>query len=48
MIAHMLEEAFRVRGEPIGAMRIFAAEHRVERTGCAMAAITLLADDDLA
>jgi arginine decarboxylase len=47
MIAHMLEEAFRVRGERIRDMQIFAAEHRVERTGCAMAAIALLADDDL-
>ena len=43
----MLEEAFRVRGETIRDMRVFAVEHRVERTGCALAAITLLADEDL-
>jgi hypothetical protein len=28
-------------------MKVFAAEHTVERTGCALAAITLLGDDDL-
>jgi hypothetical protein len=28
-------------------MKVFAAEHRVERTGCALAAVTLLSDDDL-
>jgi arginine decarboxylase len=48
MIVQMLEEAFRVRGERIRDMRVFAAEHRVERTGCALAAVTLLASDDLA
>jgi arginine decarboxylase len=48
MIVQMLEEAFRVRGEPIRDMRVFAVEHRVERTGCAMAAVTLLGPDDLA
>ena len=47
MIVQMLEEAFRVRGEPIRDMRVFAVEHRVERTGCAVAAVTLLAHDDL-
>src|SRR6266446_9221958 len=47
MIVQMLEEAFRVRGQPIRDMRIFAVEHRVERTGCALAAVTLLSDDDL-
>ena len=47
MIVHMLEEAFRVRGETIRDMRVFAAEHRVERTGCSLAAVTLLSDDDL-
>lgn len=44
----MLEEAFRVRGETIREMRVVAAEHTVERIGCALAAITLLADADLA
>jgi len=48
MIVQMLEEAFRVRGERIREMRVFATEHRVERTGCALAAVTLLAPDDLA
>ena len=48
MIVQMLEEAFRVRGERIRDMRVFAVEHRVERTGCAVAAVTLLSDDDLA
>ena len=47
MITQMLEEAFRVRGEAIRDMRIFAVEHRVERTGCALAAVTLLAEADL-
>jgi arginine decarboxylase len=46
-IVHMLEEAFRVRGEAIRDMQIFAAEHTVERTGCALAAVTLLGHDDL-
>jgi arginine decarboxylase len=44
----MLEEAFRVRGESIREKRIFAVEHTVGRVGCALAAITLLAEDDLA
>jgi len=44
----MLEEAFRVRGEAIREKKVFAAEHRVERIGCAVAAITLLAEEDLA
>jgi arginine decarboxylase len=43
----MLAEAFRMRGETIHEQRIVAAEHRVERIGCALAAITLLADEDL-
>jgi arginine decarboxylase len=47
MIVQMLEEAFRVRGEKIRDMKVFAVEHRVERTGCALAAVTLLADEDL-
>src|SRR5262245_28355336 len=48
MIVQMLEEAFRVRGERILDMQVFATEHRVEHTGCAIAAVTLLAHDDLA
>ena len=48
MIVQMLEEAFRVRGEKIRDLKVFAVEHRVERTGCALAAVTLLASDDLA
>jgi arginine decarboxylase len=47
MIVQMLEEAFRVRGEKIQDMKVFAVEHRVERTGCALAAVTLLSDGDL-
>jgi arginine decarboxylase len=47
MIVQMLEEAFRVRGEKIRDMKVFAVEHRVERTGCALAAVTLLSDEDL-
>ena len=43
----MLEEAFRTRGEVIRDRAVFAVEHTVERVGCALAAITLLADEDL-
>jgi arginine decarboxylase len=46
-IRAMLDEAFRVRGEPIREMKVFAVEHTVERVGCALAAITLLAEEDL-
>ena len=46
-IERMLEEAFRVRGEPIREMKVVAVAHTVERTGCALAAITLLAEEDL-
>lgn len=46
-IRAMLDEAFRVRGEPVRDVRVFAVEHTVERTGCALAAITLLAEEDL-
>lgn len=44
----MLDEAFRVRGELISEKRIVSTEHTVERIGCALAAVTLLADEDLA
>jgi arginine decarboxylase len=47
-IRAMLDEAFRVRGESVAEMRVFAVEHRVERIGCALAAITLLGEEDLA
>jgi arginine decarboxylase len=47
-IRAMLEEAFRVRGDTIVDSRIVAIEHRVERIGCALAAITLLAEEHLA
>ena len=43
----MLEEAFRVRGEIVRTTQVVAAEHTVERIGCALAAVTLLADEDL-
>ena len=46
-IAHMLEESFKSRGWTIRDMRVSAVEHRVERTGCALAAVTLLSDDDV-
>ena len=47
MIVQMLQEAFRTRGWRIAQMKVAAVEHRVERTGCALAAVTLLSDDDL-
>ena len=43
----MLDEAFRVRGELIRERGVMAVEHTVERIGCALAAVTLLADEDL-
>jgi arginine decarboxylase len=43
----MLDEAFRVRGEIIKERRVVAVEHTTERIGCALAAITLLTDEDL-
>jgi arginine decarboxylase len=46
-IRAMLDEAFQVRGEPIREMKVFAVEHTVERVGCALAAVTLLAEEDL-
>ena len=46
-IRGMLDEAFRVRGESMKEMKVFAVEHTVERIGCALAAITLLAEEDL-
>ena len=46
-IRGMLDEAFRVRGEAMKEMKVFAAEHTVERIGCALAAMTLLAEEDL-
>ena len=46
-IVHMLEESFKMRGWTIRDMHVRAVEHRVERTGCALAAVTLLSDDDI-
>ena len=46
-IVAMLDEAFRTRGETIHEIKVFATEHTVERIGCALAAITLLSEDDL-
>lgn len=46
-IERMLAESFRVRGESIREQRIVAVEHTVERIGCALAAITLLSEEDL-
>jgi arginine decarboxylase len=46
-VRRMLGEAFRVRGEAISEMRILAAEHTVERAGCAFAAVALFGEEDL-
>jgi len=47
MIRQMLEEAFRVRGEKIREVKVVSSEHRVERLGCALAAVTLLSEEDI-
>ena len=47
VIRQMLEEAFRVRGETVRELAIVAAEHRVERIGCAVAAMTLLTEEEI-
>ena len=47
-IRAMLDEAFRVRGEPVAEMRVVAIDHRVQRIGCALAAIILPGEEDLA
>jgi arginine decarboxylase len=46
-IRGMLAEAFRVRGEAIREVKVVAVDHRVERAGCALAAVALLSEDDL-
>src|SRR5215470_16500198 len=46
-IVHMLQESFKVRGWKMRDMQVCAVDHRVERTGCALAAVTLLSDDDV-
>jgi arginine decarboxylase len=46
-IRAMLAEAFQVRGEPIREMKVVAVDHRVEKAGCALAAVALLAEDNL-
>lgn len=46
-IEAMLDEAFRVRGETVREMKVFAVEHTVESVGCALAAVILLAEEDL-
>lgn len=43
----MLAEAFAVRGDRIREIRVVAVEHRVAKVGCAVAAVALLAEDDL-
>src|SRR5262245_57109154 len=45
-ITLMLDEACRVRGEIIKERRVCAVEHTTERIGCALAAVTVLADED--
>jgi arginine decarboxylase len=47
-VRQMLVESFEVRGETIRELKVVVAEHRVERLGCAVAAVVLLSDDDLA
>jgi len=47
VVRQMLAEAFRVRSETIRELAVVAAEHRVERIGCAVAAITLLTEEDV-
>ncbi|MEK7879085.1 MAG: arginine decarboxylase, pyruvoyl-dependent [candidate division NC10 bacterium] len=47
MIRQMLEEAFQVRGEKIREIKVVSSEHRVERLGCALAAVTLLSEEDI-
>jgi arginine decarboxylase len=46
-IERMLDEAFQVRGARMRERKILAIEHRVERSGCAIAAVTLLSPDVL-
>ena len=46
-IRQMLEEAFQVRGEKIREVKVVSSEHRVERLGCALAAVTLLSEEDI-
>jgi arginine decarboxylase len=46
-IRAMLGEAFEVRGEAIREMKVVAVDHRVEKVGCALAAVTLLSEDDI-
>jgi arginine decarboxylase len=46
-IRGMLAEAFRARGESIREEKVVAVDHRVERAGCALAAVALLSEDDL-
>jgi arginine decarboxylase len=43
----MLAEACAVRGQEIRELQVVAVEHRVARVGCAVAAVALLAEDDL-
>jgi len=47
VIRQMLEEAFQVRGEKIREIKVVSSEHRVERLGCALAAVTLLSEEDI-
>jgi arginine decarboxylase len=47
MVREMLEEAFRVRGGRIREIRVVSSEHRVERIGCALAAVALLSEEDI-
>ena len=47
VIRAMLAEAFAVRGEEIRELKVVAVDHRVGKVGCAVAAVTLLSEDDI-
>jgi arginine decarboxylase len=47
MVRQMLEEAFRVRGGRIREIKVVSSEHRVERIGCALAAVALLSEEEI-
>src|SRR5262245_23784309 len=46
-IREMLTEAFRVRGQAVRQVQVGAVDRRVERAGCALAAVALLSEDAL-
>ena len=46
VVRKMIDEGFRVRGWTLDRVLFATAEHKVERTGCAVAAAVLLMDGD--